>query len=143
MIQQEINRIKYLVEELQELPFGSIDSIKRTREISMARMVVGGFIVCDLGVDLSKCARLMNRHRTSFYFYRKKHKEYLSNRKIYPEYVNLYEKLCEIYMNSDESILNKNDKRIWLEQVEELKLQQKAIDRKMLALERESKLLGL
>ena len=143
MIQQEINRIKYLVEELQELPFGSIDSIKRTREISMARMVVGGFIVCDLGVDLSKCARLMNRHRTSFYFYRKKHKEYLSNRKIYPEYVNLYEKLCEIYMNSDESILNKNDKRIWLEQVEELKLQQKAIDRKMLALEKESKLLGL
>lgn len=143
MIQQEINRIKYLVEELQELPFGSIDSIKRTREISMARMVVGGFIVCDLGVDLSKCARLMNRHRTSFYFYRKKHKEYLSNRKIYPEYVNLYEKLCDIYMNSDESILNKNDKRIWLEQVEELKLQQKAIDRKMLALEKESKLLGL
>jgi len=143
MIQKEINRIKYLVEELQELPFGSIDSPKRTREISMARMVVGGFIVCDLGIDLSKCARLMNRDRTSFYFYRKKHKQYLSDRRVYPEYVELYDKLCDIYMNSDDGILNKNEKRVWLEQVEELKLQQKAIDRKMLALERESKLLGL
>ena len=85
----------------------------------------------------------MNRDRTSFYFYRKKHKEYLSDRRVYPEYVELYEKLCDIYMNSCDGILNKTEKRVWIEQVEELKLQQKAIDRKMLALERESKLLGL
>ena len=143
MIQKEINKIKYLVEELQELPFGSIDGKGRTREVSLARMVVGGFIVCDLGVDLSKCARLMNRDRTSFYFYKKKHKEYLSDKRLYPEYVELYEKLHNIYMNSDDSMLGSSTKRNWLEQLDDLKQQQKAIDRKMLALEQESKLLGL
>lgn len=143
MIKKEINKIKYLVEELQELPFGSIDGKGRTREVSMARMVVGGFITCDLGIDLSKCARLMNRDRTSFYFYRKKHKEYLSDKRLWPEYVELYEKLFDAYLNTDGTLLGQNDKRVWLEQLDELKQQQEAIDRKMLALEQESKMLGL
>tara|TARA_R100000655_G_scaffold42676_1_gene78696 strand:+ start:1490 stop:1921 length:432 start_codon:yes stop_codon:yes gene_type:complete len=143
MILKEINKIKYMVEEIQELPFGSIDGDGRTREVSMARMVVGGFIVCDLGIDLSKCARLMNRDRTSFYFYRRKHKEYLSDKRIYPEYVKLYETLYDKYMNSNDAILKENTSRVWLEQLEDLKQEQKNIDRKMLALEAECKLLGL
>ena len=40
-------------------------------------------------------------------------------------------------------MLGSSTKRNWLEQLDDLKQQQKAIDRKMLALEQESKLLGL
>ena len=46
-------------------------------------------------------------------------------------------------MNDEESILTNCDTRTWFEQLEEVKKQQKDIDRKMLHLERESKMLGL
>ena len=72
MIQKEINKIKYLAEEILDIPFGSIDSKNRKRNISLARQVVGAFIVCDLGIDIAKSSDLMDRDRTSFYFYKRK-----------------------------------------------------------------------
>ena len=65
MIQKEINKIKYLAEEILDIPFGSIDSKNRKRNISLARQVVGAFIVCDLGIDIAKASDLMDRDRTS------------------------------------------------------------------------------
>ena len=73
MIKQEINKIKYIAEEILDIPFGSIDSPNRKRNISLARQVVGAFMICDLGIDIAKASDLMSRDRTSFYFYRKKH----------------------------------------------------------------------
>ena len=46
-------------------------------------------------------------------------------------------------MNLDDNMLGSSTKRNFLQQLDDLKQQQKAIDRKMLHLERESKLLGL
>jgi hypothetical protein len=46
-------------------------------------------------------------------------------------------------MNDNESIFKSKDTISWFEQLDKIKQEQKAIDRKMLALERESKLLGL
>ena len=143
MIQKEINKIKYLAEEILDIPFGSIDSKNRKRNISLARQVVGAFIVCDLGIDIAKASDLMDRDRTSFYFYKRKHQEYMSDKRIYPEYNKLYKIVYDRYMNDEESILTNCDTRTWFEQLEEVKKQQKDIDRKMLHLERESKMLGL
>lgn len=143
MIQKEINKIKYLAEEILDIPFGSIDSKNRKRNISLARQVVGAFIVCDLGIDIAKASDLMDRDRTSFYFYKRKHQEYMSDSRIYPEYNKLYKIVYDRYMNDEESILKDCDTRTWFEQLEEVKKQQKDIDRKMLHLERESKMLGL
>ena len=72
MIQREINKIKYMAEEIIDIPFGSIDSKKRHRNIALARQVVGAFMVCELGIDIAKAGELMNRDRTSFYFYKRK-----------------------------------------------------------------------
>ena len=143
MIQKEINKIKYLAEEILDIPFGSIDSKNRKRNISLASQVVGAFIVCDLGIDIAKASDLMDRDRTSFYFYKRKHQEYMSDKRIYPEYNKLYKIVYDRYMNDEESILTNCDTRTWFEQLEEVKKQQKDIDRKMLHLERESKMLGL
>ncbi len=143
MIKQEINKIKYLAEEILDIPFGSIDSPNRKRNISLARQVVGAFMVCDLGIDIAKASDLMSRDRTSFYFYRKKHLEYMSDERIYPEYNSLYKCVYNAYMNDDSSLLASKDTVTWFEKLEEVKQQQKDLDRKMLHLERESKLLGL
>ncbi|HAI20105.1 MAG TPA: hypothetical protein DCM10_20100 [Xanthomarina gelatinilytica] len=143
MIKKEVNKIKYIAEEIIDIPFGSIDSKKRHRNISLARQVVGAFIVCELGIDIAKASELMNRDRTSFYFYKRKHQEYMSDFRIYPEYNQLFELVYKRYMNDDESIFKSKDTISWFEQLEKIKQEQKAIDRKMLALERESKLLGL
>tara|TARA_R100001163_G_C5042386_1_gene180270 strand:+ start:908 stop:1339 length:432 start_codon:yes stop_codon:yes gene_type:complete len=143
MMQKEINRIKYIAEEIIDIPFGSIDSKKRHRNISLARQVVGAFMVCELGIDIAKAGELMNRDRTSFYFYKRKHQEYMSDNRIYPEYNKLYFLVTERYLNDDESLFKSKDSIAWFEELDKLKEQQKTIDRKMMALERESKLLGL
>ena len=143
MMQKEINKIKYIAEEIIEIPLGSIDSKKRHRNISLARQVVGAFMVCDLGIDIAKASRLMNRDRTSFYFYKRKHKLYMSDNRIYPDYNKLYELVYDRYMSSSDSIFKNKDTISWFEQLDKIREEQKVIDRKMLALERESKLLGL
>jgi len=143
MIQQEINKIKYIAEDIMQIPFGSIDGSDRKRNISLARQVVGAFIVCDLGVDIAKACDLMNRDRTSFYFYKKKHEQYMSDNRIYPEYNQLYTEVYDRYMNDSESVFKSKDTITWFEQLDELKKQQQNIDRKMAALEKESKLLGI
>ena len=143
MMQKEINRIKYIAEEIMDIPFGSIDSKKRHRNISLARQVVGAFIVCELGIDIAKASRLMNRDRTSFYFYKRKHQEYMNDNRIYPDYNKLYELVYDRYMSSSDSIFKSKDTISWFEQLDKIREEQKAIDRKMLALERESKLLVL
>ena len=143
MMQKEINRIKYIAEEIIDIPFGSIDSKKRHRNISLARQVVGAFMVCELGIDIAKAGELMNRDRTSFYFYKRKHQEYMSDNRIYPEYNKLYFLVTERYLNDDESLFKNKDSIAWFEELDKLKEQQKTIDRNMMALERESKLLGL
>ena len=121
MIQKEINKIKYLAEEILDIPFGSIDSKNRKRNISLARQVVGAFIVCDLGIDIAKASDLMDRDRTSFYFYKRKHQEYMSDKRIYPEYNKLYKIVYDRYMNDEESILTNCDTRTWFEHLEEVK----------------------
>jgi len=143
MIQQEINKIKYIAEDITQIPFGSIDGSDRKRNISLARQVVGAFIVCDLGIDIAKASDLMNRDRTSFYFYKKKHEHYMSDNRIYPEYNKLYEEVYDRYMNDRDSVFKSKDTITWFEQLDELKEEQKKIDRKMAALEKESKLLGI
>mgnify|MGYP002626516450 FL=1 len=143
MMQKEINKIKYIAEEIMDIPFGSIDSKKRNRNISLARQVVGAFIVCELGIEIAKASQLMNRDRTSFYFYKRKHEEYMSDNRIYPDYNKLYELVYDRYMSSSDSIFKSKDTISWFEQLDKIREEQKAIDRKMLALERESKLLGL
>ena len=142
MMQKEINKIKYIAEEIIDIPFGSIDSKKRHRNISLARQVVGAFMVCDLGIDIAKASRLMNRDRTSFYFYKRKHKLYMSDNRIYPDYNKLYELVYDRYMSSSDSIFKNKDTISWFEQLDKIREEQKLIDRKTLALERESKLLG-
>ena len=100
-------------------------------------------MVCDLGIDIAKAGELMNRDRTSFYFYKRKHEEYMSDNRIYPEYNKLYELVYDRYMNASDSIFKHKDSVSWFEQLEKIKKEQRALDLKMIELERESKILGL
>lgn len=143
MIQQEVNKIKYIAEDIMEIPFGSIDTANRKRNISLARQVVGAFLVCEIGIDIAKACDLMNRDRTSFYFYKKKHELYMSDIRIYPEYNELYQLLYDRYMSDSESVFKSKNALSWLQQLETLKKQQRDIDKKMYALEQESKLIGV
>jgi hypothetical protein len=143
MIQKEINKIKYIAEQYLEIPFGSIDGEKRTRDVSLARMVVGAFIVCDLNISIGKACKLLNRDRTSFYFYQKKYKEYMSDCKIYPEYIELYNFIHDTYMNDQKSLLKDANTKNWLYKLETVKNHQKIIDRKMKQIEEEAKMLGI
>ena len=137
MIQKEINKINSKLKPLTSF------ILTGGKELSLARNVVGAFIVCDLNIDVAKASKLMNRDRTSFYFYQKKHNEYMSDHRIYPEYVKLYEIVYDKYMNDKHSLLKDSNTKTWFEQIEDIKEQQKAIDRKMKHIENEAKMLGL
>ncbi len=142
MLDQEVRKIIYLAEEIANIPFGSIKSKSRKRDIVLARHCVGAMLVSGLGIHKQKASELMQRDRTSFNVYQKKHEEYMENPKIYPDYNMFYDKLLQTYFDN-EALLKNPKTREWYEQLDTIKNQQKSLHRKLLLLEQECKLLGL
>ena len=142
MLEQEVRKIIYLAEELADIPFGSIRGKSRVRKIVLARHCVGAMLVSGLDIHKDKASELLERDRTSFNFYQKKHDEFMDNPRIYPAYNEFYDKLLETYFDN-EALLKNPRTRQWFEALDKIKDQQKRIDRKLLLLEQECKLLGL
>ena len=71
MLDQEVRKIIYLAEEIANIPFGSIKSKSRKRDIVLARHCVGAMLVSGLGIHKQKASELMQRDRTSFNVYQK------------------------------------------------------------------------
>jgi len=142
-IQEEIKKIKFIAEELADIPFGSIDQNSRKRMHSLARTAAAAFVTCEIGLNYDQAKFYFKRHRTSFYHYNKKHLSYMENPKIYPEYYEFYTKLRDLYLNNDENIFKSKRTYDFFKEIEKARQQQNAIERRLKKLNEEAKMLGL
>ena len=142
-IEEEIKKIKFIAEELADIPFGSIDQSSRKRMHALARTASAAFVTCEIGLNYDQAKYYFKRHRTSFYHYNKKHLSYMENPKIYPEYYQFYTTLRDLYLNNDESLFKSKRTYDFYQEIEKAQQQQKAIERRLKKLNQEAKLLGL
>ncbi len=142
-IKTEIKKLKFLAEDLMDIPYGSIDSNCRKREYSIARMATAAFVIFEMGLTMQQAKDYFERHRTSFYFYKKKHIVFIENPKIYPRYYDFYNKLVDIYMNDDERLFKTKRSFDFFQEIENAKKQQQAINKRLRELDLEAKRIGL
>ena len=120
-IKTEIEQIKLIVEDQAGVPFGSIDTTNRRQDIVRARIVFASFLMEQVGLKVDQLTEYINRDRTNFYHYQMKHEGYMSDRRVYPEYFDLYNKVNDVYFSQAETLFDnetKNDKLVKLDEIE-------------------------
>ena len=122
MLDKEIRKIKYITEDEADIKAGAIDSKTRKREVVLARMVLSNFLMVEVGLKEETLQRYIKRDRTSFYHYQQRHETYMEDKRIYPEYNDLYTRVKLRYYTLDERLfdgVHKNEKVAKLSKVEE------------------------
>lgn len=110
MIQKEIRKIKYIIEDEADLESGTLDGKCRNKDLVLARMVFSNFLMAEIGLKESQIANYLNRDRSSFYYYLKKHYSYINDARIYPEYNDLYFKVYNRYNSLEDKLFDNEDK---------------------------------
>ncbi len=142
-IKTEIKKLKFLAEDLMDIPYGSIDSSCRKRDYTIARMATSAFVMFEMGLTMQQAKDYFERHRTSFYFYKKKHIEFMESPKFNPRYNDFYDKLVDIYMNDDERLFKTKRSFQFFQEIENARKEQQAINKRLRELDREAKRIGL
>lgn len=142
-IKTEIKKLKFLAEDLMEIPYGSIDSNCRKKEFVMARIATSAFLIFEVGFNEEQARKFIKRDRTSFYHYKKKHLDYMQSSKNFPKYYTFYNKLVDTYMIDSKRIFKKRKSFEFYLEIEKAKNQQKQIDRRLKELALEAKRIGL
>jgi hypothetical protein len=142
-IETEIKKLKFLAEDLIEIPYGSIDSSCRKKEFVMARIATAAFIIFEVGFSEEQAKKYIKRDRTSFYHYKKKHLDYMQSSKNFPTYFEFYNKLVHSYMTDSKRIFKKRKSFEFYVEIEKAKNQQKEITRRLKELDKEAKRIGL
>ena len=86
-----------------------------------ARIVFASFLMEQVGLKVDQLTEYVNRDRTNFYHYQKKHEGYMSDRRVYPEYFDLYNNVNDAYFSQLETLFDnetKNDKLVKLDEIE-------------------------
>jgi hypothetical protein len=110
MIQKEIRKIRYIIEDEADLDDGALDGRTRTKDLVLARMVFSNFLMAEVGLKESQIVKFLKRDRSSFYYYLKKHYSYINDARIYPEYNELYMKVYNRYNSLDDKLFDNEDK---------------------------------
>lgn len=105
-IKKEIEQIKLIVEIQAKVPFGSIDSRDRKQDIVRARMVFANFLMEQVGLKVDQLSEYIDRDRTNFYHYQLRHEGYMSDRRVYPEYYDLYNEVNYVYFSQAETLFD-------------------------------------
>ena len=142
-IKTEIKKLKFLAEDLMDIPYGSIDSNCRKKEFVMARIATAAFIIFEVGFNEEQAKKYIKRDRTSFYHYKKKHLDYMQSSKNFPTYFEFYNKLVHSYMTDSKRIFKKRKSFEFYVEIEKAKNQQKEITRRLKELDKEAKRIGL
>ena len=121
MVQKEIRKIKYLIEDEADLQSGLLETKSRTKDLVLARMVFSNFLMAEVGLKEGQMCYYLKRDRTSFYYYFKKHFEYINDSRIYPEYNDLYTRVYNRYNSLEDKLFNNEDrisKMLYLSEIE-------------------------
>ena len=92
----ELELITDICEKQLGLELGTLNTKTKTNDLVLGRMVVSN-ILMEGGVTPTKLSDHYVQHRTCFYYYRKLHKRYMLNPKMYPEYNDLYSMVLTQY----------------------------------------------
>jgi len=141
MLDKEIRKIKYLVEDECNIKSGDIDGSTRKRKVVLARMVLCNFLMFEVGLKESTLIHHVKRDRTLFFFYKKQHNAYIKNVNIYPEYIDLYNKIKTRYYNLDDNLFDGTDKNQKLENLSLINDELESLMRKKIVLIDEIKIL--
>ena len=102
---QEVRKLKYLVEYEFKLNDNELDDKSREGVMPIARLIYGNLIMNELNLKPSLAARHLNRDRSLFYYYIKLHKNYINDARIYPEYYNHYMNIKNKYYDMSDAVL--------------------------------------
>ena len=142
MLEKEIRKVKYIVEDEANIRAGAIDSKTRKRAVVLARMVLSNFLMVEIGLKQETLRRFICRDRTSFYFYRNKHEAYMENRKIYPEYNDLFIRCKLRYYMDEDTLFDGEHKNTKIEKLSEIDDKLGDLYRKKLLLQGEIEILS-
>jgi len=142
MLDKEIRKVKYIVEDESNIPAGSIDSKLRKRNVVLARMVLSNFLMFEVGLKESTLKNFICRDRASFYFYRSKHEAYMGNERIYPEYNDLYTRCKVRYYLEKETLFDGVHKNTKIEKLSEIEKELLDLYRAKIVLEKEIEILS-
>ena len=96
-----VNDVASLTSALAGITTDTLIGKSRSKEVVMARMAYGNFLLMEIGIHYTKLEELTNRDRCSYYYYERKH---LDNYKYWKEYQELYDKLRISYFGNSEDI---------------------------------------
>lgn len=97
-----IKDLTALTATLSGVPAQNINGADRRREVVMARMALGNFLLNEIGLHYTELERLTPRDRCSYYYYEGKHND---SYKFDKDYKELYDALnMSYYGNRDNNI---------------------------------------
>ena len=107
-IKKEIELLMYITSKRLGVSQDNIDVKQKTTKQVLSRMVICN-ILMECGIKPAQLAKHFCKHRTNYYHYLKLHKDYIQNRNMYPEYVELFDKVFSEYKNKSERVDKLNE----------------------------------
>ncbi len=141
MVTKEIRKIKYIIEDEANLEAGILDTKNRSRDLVLARMVFSNFLMVEVGLKEAQISYYLNRDRSSFYYYNKRHFEYINDPRIYPEYNDLYTRIYNRYNLLEDKLFNNEDKLTKMLYLSEIENNITELERKKIVLHNEINML--
>lgn len=104
----EINLVISITEKALGLTPGTLNTKTKTEDLVLGRMVACN-ILMDGGLTPAKLGEHFRQHRTNFYHYRKQHKNYVDIPGMYPQYLELFNRVLDEYEERSVSVRLKDD----------------------------------
>ena len=92
----EVKLLFNIAEKHLGIELDSLNVRKKTQELVLGRMVVAN-ILMQGGISKQTLSEHLLQDRTNFYHYEKQHNGFISDRRIYPEYYDLYYMVLDEY----------------------------------------------
>ena len=105
---KEIELLTFITSKHISVEQDDINVRTKYKEQVMARMVICN-ILMECGIKPSQLAKHFCKHRTNYYHYLKLHKDYIRNRNMYPEYIELFDKVFDEYKSKSERVDKLNE----------------------------------
>ena len=107
-IKKEIELLMYITSKQLGVSQDKIDVKQKTTKQVLSRMVICN-ILMECGIKPAQLAKHFCKHRTNYYHYLKLHKDYIQNRNMYPEYVELFDNVFSEYKSKSERVDKLNE----------------------------------
>jgi len=107
-LKKEIDLLTYITSKHTGVDSKDINVKQKTGEQVISRMVICN-ILMECGLKPAQLAKHFCKHRTNYYHYLKLHKEYIQNARMYPRYLDVFNKVFDEYMTKTQRLQTINE----------------------------------